>query len=97
MSIRTNNGGMTVVELEKHRLEEYIYSLYSLSKSKTEKYVIVIDSEEDADIQMIGGTEEQATALFRRVYENKASCHHLSDIADDYRKEIERQYDKNLI
>ena len=94
MSIKTQNNGITVVAMKERRLDENSYSLYSLSKNKLEKYIIVIDSESDGDIRMIGGTREQATGLFKRVYEIRASVDHLADIAEDYEREIEYSFGK---
>ena len=88
MCIKAEKDGVKIAVLKEKRTEECEYKLYSVSIGGIERYVLSAASDDDADVQMIGGTESQAKELFGRICDNCLSCYHLEDVADDYRKQI---------
>lgn len=88
MCIKVEKDGVVVTTLKEERTEMCGYTLYSLSIGGIERYLINATSDGDTDIQMVGGTKAQAEELFQRICDSEISCHHLEDVADDYRKQI---------
>ena len=95
MCIKMQKDGVKIAALNEQRIEENEYTLYSVSIGGIERYVLSVSSGDGTDIQMVGGTRSQAEELFLRICENRLSCCHLDDVADDYRKEI-RCYDVQI-
>ena len=62
------------------------YALYAVSTCNAEKYLLSVSDRTSGDIEMIGGNAWQAKEFFTLICDNKASCGHLADLADDYRK-----------
>ena len=73
-------------KIEQRRAGECDYALYVLNAEKTEKYLLCVSDTVCGDAELVGGSAQQAKELFRLICDNQASCDHLADIADDYRK-----------
>ena len=89
MANNVKKDGVTVVTLKEENVSGCKYSLYCFSIGESEKYIISSISDRDNDIQMVGGTEEQAVKLFECICYNQLSCDHLADIANDYNKQLQ--------
>ena len=88
MCTKPKKESVSIAALKEQEMEECRYSLYSFSLEGVEKYVISAETEDQVDFQMVGGTREQAEALFKCICEGRVSCEHLSDVAEDYSRQI---------
>ena len=83
-SINTKEVAIKIIVEKKDGDREY--ALYSVNARGAEKYLLCISDINCSDAEMIGGSARQAKDFFIMLSDYGASCEHLADLADDYRK-----------